>query len=56
MHGGLFKDDNVVLDDLRKIDRNRQPPEEGKSLSLLYSLIHWSRLKINCEYFLIHQF
>lgn len=29
MHGGLFKDDNVTLDDLRKIDRNRQPPESG---------------------------
>ena len=30
MHGGLFSTDDVTLDDLRKIDRNRQPPEEGK--------------------------
>lgn len=30
MHGGLFSTDDVMLDDLRKIDRNRQPPEEGK--------------------------
>ena len=29
MHGGLFSSDNVTLDDLRKIDRNRQPPDEG---------------------------
>jgi serine/threonine-protein phosphatase 5 len=28
MHGGLFSSDNVTLDDLRKIERNRQPPEE----------------------------
>ena len=46
MHGGLFSNDDVTLDDLRKIDRNRQPPEEGNesifdsctvhSLSLLF--------------------
>ncbi|KAG8305107.1 Serine/threonine-protein phosphatase 5 [Homalodisca vitripennis] len=30
MHGGLFSKDGVTLDDLRKIDRNRQPPEEGQ--------------------------
>lgn len=29
MHGGLFAQDNVTLDDLRQIERNRQPPEEG---------------------------
>ena len=32
MHGGLFKDENVTLDDIRKYDRNRQPPEEGNFL------------------------
>lgn len=37
MHGGLFKDDNVTLDDLRKIDRNRQPPESGLMCELLWS-------------------
>ncbi|KAK2712350.1 hypothetical protein QYM36_011140 [Artemia franciscana] len=29
MHGGLFSKDGVKLDDIRKIDRNRQPPDEG---------------------------
>ncbi len=28
-HGGLFKDDDVLLDDIRKVDRDRQPPEDG---------------------------
>lgn len=31
MHGGLFSKDGVTLDDIRKIDRNRQPPEEGNA-------------------------
>lgn len=30
MHGGLFSEDGVTLDDLRKIDRNRQPPDSGR--------------------------
>ena len=29
MHGGLFAEDNVTLDDIRKVERNRQPPESG---------------------------
>ncbi|EEC18365.1 serine-threonine phosphatase 2A, catalytic subunit, putative, partial [Ixodes scapularis] len=37
MHGGLFSDDNVTLDDIRKTDRNRQPPEEGIMCELLWS-------------------
>lgn len=37
MHGGLFSKDNVTLDDLRGIDRNRQPPEEGLMCELLWS-------------------
>lgn len=37
MHGGLFSTDNVTLDDLRKIERNRQPPEEGLMCELLWS-------------------
>ncbi|XP_049812956.1 serine/threonine-protein phosphatase 5 [Schistocerca nitens] len=37
MHGGLFSDDSVTLEDLRKIDRNRQPPEEGLMCELLWS-------------------
>ena len=30
MHGGLFTRDDVKLDELRTIDRNRQPGEEGQ--------------------------
>lgn len=37
MHGGLFAHDNVTLDDLRNIERNRQPPEEGLMCDLLWS-------------------
>lgn len=37
MHGGLFAQDNIMLDDLRKIERNRQPPEEGLMCDLLWS-------------------
>ncbi len=33
MHGGLFSEDNVTLDDIRKTERNRQPPESGQSHS-----------------------
>ncbi|XP_064622307.1 serine/threonine-protein phosphatase 5-like [Lineus longissimus] len=37
MHGGLFSSDDVTLDDLRKIERNRQPPESGLMCELLWS-------------------
>ncbi|XP_021945606.1 serine/threonine-protein phosphatase 5 [Folsomia candida] len=37
MHGGLFSTKDVTLDDLRCIDRNRQPPEEGLMCELLWS-------------------
>ncbi|KAI6661075.1 Serine/threonine-protein phosphatase 5 [Oopsacas minuta] len=37
MHGGLFSKDDVTLDDIRKIDRFRQPPEEGLMCELLWS-------------------
>ncbi|XP_064394815.1 serine/threonine-protein phosphatase 5-like [Halichondria panicea] len=36
-HGGLFKDDDVLLDDIRKVDRDRQPPEDGIMCNLLWS-------------------
>uniref|UniRef100_A0A8C1BXI8 Serine/threonine-protein phosphatase n=1 Tax=Cyprinus carpio carpio TaxID=630221 RepID=A0A8C1BXI8_CYPCA len=35
MHGGLFSEDGVTLDDIRKIDRNRQPPDSGKTMCVL---------------------
>lgn len=37
MHGGLFSSDNVTTDDLRAVERNRQPPEEGIMCELLWS-------------------
>ncbi|XP_031565648.1 serine/threonine-protein phosphatase 5-like [Actinia tenebrosa] len=37
MHGGLFSSDNVKLDDLREISRNKQPPSEGLMCDLLWS-------------------
>lgn len=37
MHGGLFSQDGVTIEDLRKIERNRQPPEEGLMCDLLWS-------------------
>ncbi|XP_039256934.2 serine/threonine-protein phosphatase 5-like [Styela clava] len=36
MHGGLCQD-TVTLDDLRKIERNKQPPESGPMCDLLWS-------------------
>ncbi|XP_037818577.1 serine/threonine-protein phosphatase 5 [Lucilia sericata] len=37
MHGGLFSSDTVTLDDLRRIERNCQPPEDGLMCELLWS-------------------
>jgi len=37
VHGGLPSTDGVTLDDIRAIDRNRQPPEEGIMADLLWS-------------------
>ncbi|XP_050664146.1 serine/threonine-protein phosphatase 5 [Leptidea sinapis] len=37
MHGGLFTRDDVTLDDIRNIERNREPPEEGIMCDLLWS-------------------
>lgn len=37
MHGGLFSRDDVTLAEIRSIDRNRQPPEEGPMCELLWS-------------------
>lgn len=37
MHGGLFSQDDVTLEDIEKTDRNRQPPEEGIMCELLWS-------------------
>eukprot|EP00850_Spirogloea_muscicola_P015963 SM000126S26339 [mRNA] locus=s126:264791:269283:- [translate_table: standard] len=37
VHGGLFSTDNVKLDDIRSIDRFREPPDEGLMCELLWS-------------------
>ena len=37
MHGGLFDQAEVTLDDIRKIDRVRQPPESGLMTDILWS-------------------
>lgn len=37
MHGGLFSQDDVTLEDIKNISRNKQPPEEGLMCELLWS-------------------
>ena len=37
VHGGLFARDGVTLDDLRAVDRFREPPEEGLMCEALWS-------------------
>lgn len=37
VHGGLFSRDGVRLDELRKIDRLREPPESGLMCEILWS-------------------
>lgn len=36
-HGGLFSKDGVKISDLKKIDRIREPPDEGLMTELLWS-------------------
>lgn len=36
-HGGLFKEDGVSLDDIRKVDRFREPPDTGIMCDLLWA-------------------
>lgn len=37
VHGGLFSQDGVTLDDIRRISRNCQPPDSGLMCELLWS-------------------
>jgi len=37
MHGGLFSRDDVTLDEVRRIERKREPPDEGLMSELLWS-------------------
>merc|ERR1712039_778087 len=37
VHGGLFSEDDVSLDDIRKIDCRGEPPDEGLMVEMLWS-------------------
>lgn len=37
VHGGLFSKDDVTLDDLRKVNRDCEPPDEGLMTEMLWS-------------------
>lgn len=37
VHGGLTDDKTATLDDIRRIQRNREPPDEGLMCHLLWS-------------------
>jgi len=37
LHGGLFSKDGVTLDDIKKLDRYKEPPEEGLMSDMLWS-------------------
>ena len=37
LHGGLFSSDDVTLDDIRRIDRFREPPDDGLMSEVLWS-------------------
>lgn len=37
IHGGLFSKDDVTIDDIRKLDRNQEPPDSGLMSELLWS-------------------
>lgn len=41
MHGGLFSSDEVTLEDLRKIERNRQPPEDVNFIFINFYKFRW---------------
>lgn len=37
VHGGLFSEDGVKLDDIRKVQRDMQPPDKGLMCEMLWS-------------------
>ena len=37
VHGGIFSQDGVKLEDIRRIDRFREPPEKGLMCEILWS-------------------
>eukprot|EP00803_Ostreobium_quekettii_P011527 evm.model.scf_535.10 EVM.evm.TU.scf_535.10 scf_535:70266-75809(+) len=40
LHGGLFTQDGVTLEDINKLDRNREPPDDGIMCEILWSDPH----------------
>ncbi|KAJ3441683.1 serine/threonine-protein phosphatase [Anaeramoeba flamelloides] len=41
-HGGLFPRDDVTIDEIRKIDRVRQPPQDTFTTPSLFTCLLWS--------------
>jgi len=37
VHGGLFAKDGVTLEEIRKLDRFREPPDEGIMCDIMWS-------------------
>lgn len=37
VHGGLFSQDNITLDQIRKVNRDQEPPDEGLMTEMLWS-------------------
>mmetsp|Transcript_42463 Transcript_42463/g.68885 ORF Transcript_42463/g.68885 Transcript_42463/m.68885 type:complete len:172 (+) Transcript_42463:145-660(+) len=37
VHGGLFSKDGITIEDIQKVDRNREPPDEGIMSEILWS-------------------
>src|SRR3546814_8960615 len=37
VHGGLFSKDGVTLDDIRTLDRFREPPDEGIMCDIMWA-------------------
>lgn len=37
VHGGLFSKDDVTLDDIRKVNRDQEPPDQGLMTEMLWS-------------------
>jgi serine/threonine-protein phosphatase 5 len=37
VHGGLFSKDNVLMEDIRKVNRDQEPPDEGLMTEMLWS-------------------
>lgn len=50
MHGGLFSEDGVTLEAIKKTNRNKQPPDSG--MIVFFSIIHITKSKAKSHLFL----